>query len=327
MKRPIILAKKEDKDDSRDGKSGTSDKPKILLKVKEKEVPAQPVQISIAARPVTESHAEGKPHNNATVVVQKESKDVGVTQPVETVPAIVSMKRAVPLVTDHFQLNLQAFEYLLETNSDFFVVGCVGTQGCGKSTILNLLATNEGFDDVLHHDGIFQTRSAKEFLFSSMPATEGIQMYITPDRNILLDCSPLLCNPYKKDCILNEIDDLKMIIFLLNVCHLLIVVEENGVNMNLLRLIQCAEKMKLDQEKEATAESYFPNVLFFVNNSLPRSFSSEVKGRVNQVHRSLLKESRLKISPGICFDDEKRTTGKDRPVNIFYFPHIDNESE
>lgn len=342
-KRPIILAKKEETQDI-SNKHQLNDKPKILLKTKEREIvaPVAPVQISIASRPIDTSICDGANSSGkfisskqsiATVATPKDAKDqhTGGHSNVEQshVPA---MKIPIPIISDHYQIMSQGFEHLIETNADFFVVGIIGTQGSGKSSILNLL-----IDEVPgnRHDnaenlfttqnGVFKTRYSKEYVFSNMPATEGIQMFITRDRTILLDCSPVLSNPYKKDCILSELDDLKMLIFLLSVCHLLIVVNDTGVNINYLRLIQNAENMKMDNDQN---EKYSPNILFFKNKCVNKDFLPEQKEGLSNLYREVFKDSKLRLN----LNNYLRTPtalnkSAEQPLNIFHFPMIDSRSK
>ena len=61
-------------------------------------------------------------------------------------------------------------------------------------------------------------------------------MFITPDRFIFLDSPPVLCNHFKKDFIVSELDDIKTIMLFLKVCHVLIFVQgDDFFNINLIR--------------------------------------------------------------------------------------------
>lgn len=113
------------------------------------------------------------------------------------------MKKSVKLVENGmiYPENLQDY---LQENSDFLVIGIVGTQSVGKSTILNLLAQNRITSDLCRamlnpanktdKDGdmagnfsamnidtpeeIFKTES----LASGYNGTSGVDVYITPNR-------------------------------------------------------------------------------------------------------------------------------------------------
>lgn len=333
-KRTILLAKKDETQEN-SFKLHSNDKPKILLKTKEREpaVPAVPVQISIASRPIDTTSGDGinklvtKPSVlSATVsAVPKDAKEQSNAEQLH----VPIMKKSLPIISDHYQIVSQGFDHLIETNADFFVVGIIGTQSSGKSSILNLLIDDVQSDGhnvadnlFTNQNGVFKTRCSKDFIFSNMPATEGIQMFITRDRTILLDCSPVLCNPYKKDCILNELDDLKMLIFLLSVCHLLIVVNDNGININYLRLIQCAENMKMDADQN---DMYSPNILFFNNKCTNKDFLSEQKNRVSNLYREMFKDSNLRMYANNY--STRPDANKTASLNIFHFPMIDRKSE
>lgn len=311
-------------------KQPANDKPKILLKTNTRREPIAPapVQISIATRPVDPSNnSDANTSRSFTIkqptIASKDGKDPHSASSAKAnadQPRVTRMKRPMAIISDHYQIISNGFDHLVETNSDFFVVGIIGTQGCGKSSILNLLlddapadGTHGASNPLKLANEVFKTRTTKEYTFSSMPATEGIQMFISRDRTIFLDCSAVLCNPYKKDCILNELDDLKMLIFLLSVCHQLIVVSDNGLNMNYLRLIQCAENMKMDADPN---EKYLPNILFFRNKCSTADFLPEKKERVCALYREFFKESKLRIHGHHSAE-----------LNIFYFPQVDSHGK
>lgn len=316
------------------GNRTMQDKPKILLKSKEEKPQQVPVQISIASRPIAdrENVAAADPKIQKSITSTNATSSTQSSQDAKDAEAaLVTMKRPVTIITDYYQINNQALEYMNETNAAFFVVGVIGTQGVGKSTILNILGAKQlnvdNIEEMLAQptNSIFKMRNSNEATFSNMPVTEGVQMYITKDRTILLDCSPVFCNPYKKDIVLNEIDDLKMMMFLLTVCQTLIVVEEGtSLNLSLIRLIQNAEKMKLDYDREPN-DFYTPNLLFVKNKCTNRDFLASKKASVNLLYKYLFKNSKLKIGTDIYFDSSVTNAKslKNRKANVVYLPLID----
>lgn len=295
------------------------EKPKILLKPKEN--PPPPVQISIAMRPtenVPDDVKDSIKKCQTKVLSSRETKDfAGPTEQINV--NVHAMKKPIQIVSDNYQLNNQSFDNLIETNTDFYVVGIIGTQGSGKSTIMNWLIDDDKNEN-LFDSGIFDTQNSKETYFSNRPTTDGIQMYVTRERTILLDSTPVLFNPHKKFSVLNELDDLKMIIFLLNVCHTLILVEDKGINLNLIRLLQCAENMQLETDP---LNKYSPNILIFRNKCTNKDFLSEQCERTQRIYAEILKKSKLKIRERIYGE----AGGEVSHVNIFQFPLVDKKSE
>lgn len=92
-------------------------------------------------------------------------------------------------------------QYLLE-QSDFLVVGVVGRQGVGKSSVMSLLAgsrTGSGKPAMFRPE----TREVWE---SESYQTTGLDMAITPERVILLDTQVLMdtvkCVEGKSVCVM-----------------------------------------------------------------------------------------------------------------------------
>lgn len=337
------MSKKDDFTDDRQS-SSHSDAPKILLKSKEKPVAPASIQppppISIATResvasPTPNKTVQSHPATNATV------KDLVAPVIIEQSVSQIRMTKPMSLVNDHFLLSTAPFDYLVDNNPNFFVVGVIGPQATGKSTLMNLLCptdtTGRQIQFFRNQDAAFATKRT-----TVEPTTDGIHMYVTKDRTILLDCAPVLCNPYKKDYVLNEIDDLKMVIFMMSVCHLLIVVQEDMMNGGMLRLLHCAELMKPSLDKDATTissglqqnEEYLPNVLFVKNMANTRDFQSVNVERINRMYKFFFSRSKLRMYAGnhrpaddIIEDanaDGARRPAIQRNINFIVFPTIPN---
>lgn len=375
----------------------TTEKPRILLKPKDASDAAKntgsvtvaaPTQISIAARPVEAgssandsskanrlqsssnvsvgkdlSHHSAAGESNATASAAGTTSTAANTATAAAVGEnqLPTMKSSIPIISDHFQIQNHVQDHLIETNTDFLVIGIIGTQGAGKSFILNMLIDDDDMaatttttatqisdtEQVMNllagRCGMFTMRQhskAANTTLSNMPTTEGINMYITRHRTILLDCSPILCNPYKKEAIFNELDDLKMVIFLLSVCNTLIVIEDCGFNVHLMRLLMMAENMKVDVYDMDSTEHrrYTPNILIFKNKCRNCDFTIEAKQRTSNLYRAFF------VCSGLKMTSANRSGGADRKLSginthgansaavddipdIFYFPWIDTESE
>lgn len=242
-----------------------------------------------------------KDPNDVTMIVQNSAskvlRDVREIQTpvIEAAPIIMPpMLKPVELIKNNMTINTQSFEYLVDSNSIFLVVGIIGMRGVGKSTIMNLLTLSGNGLDVeetlfLRKEGIFPISS-----YCATSLEEGIQMYITQDRTILLDCSSVLNNPFKKDCSMTEIDDLKQAIFLLSVCHLVLVVQEDFINTNFIRLIRNAEMMKPLFVKDAI-EDHFAQIMFVKNLGNRHDFTTEARLLNNRIYKEMFKVSKLNI--------------------------------
>lgn len=245
-------------------------------------------------------------------------------------PPPTSMSNPIAIISDYYHIQNNVQDVLIETNTDFFVIGVIGTQHTGKSFIANLLIDN--IDSIQCSDAtkceLFKVDAGK-LNAKHQPSTEGIQMYVTKHRTIILDCSPILCNPYKKDAILSECDDLKMLIFLLSVCNQLIVVEDAAFNMHLLRLLRTAEQMKTDTtltEKGTTQARFTPNIVFVKNKCRNRSLRNECMERTNRMYQMFFHNSDMRIyaAPKVTKGQHRLHAEDDKKhVNVFYFPFVE----
>lgn len=223
------------------------------------------------------------------------------------------------------------------------MIGVIGTQHTGKSFIANLLIDDidrvHGSNanrmwNLLHGRGELFKTGASTVDAKHQPCTEGIQMYVTKHRTIILDCSPILCNPYKKDSIDSEMNDLQMLIFLLSVCNQLIVVDDAGFNMHLLRLLRTAEQMKIDAtvttEKGAMNKRFTPNIVFLKNKCRDRSFRNECMERTQRMYQMFFHDCDMRI---YSIDRANKIQNKlheeedKKHVNVFYFPFVEENCE
>lgn len=246
----IILAKKESSTvkATTPESSGTShSQPKLLLK------PKEPAKLERASSQPTSKSVE--------VTDQSKETDLGATGLSLQTPEVPLMKRPLKLLTSELVFNTEAISsYIQEQSNDFLVVAFVGPQNSGKSTLANLLLQDS---QTPPEKNIFQTRSQRH-LTQLGQITDGIDIYITKDRVMVLDCAPLLSNPSYKDYILSELDDLKILTFLFNVCNLVVLVQEKYINPNVVRLIHAAEMMKMSNS--STAEDEHLAKLMLVQN-------------------------------------------------------------
>lgn len=102
---------------------------------------------------------------------------------IRTLSVYPEMTECIKFMDENMQLCENPIEYL-QDQQDFLVVGCLGTQGVGKSTIMSLLTSNYSSD-------IFQVQDVS-YHESGANCTNGIDFFVTKNRVIFLDTQPIL---------------------------------------------------------------------------------------------------------------------------------------
>lgn len=258
------------------------------------------------------------------------------------------MIRPVKLVDDNQNWIETGMEMLVD-QTDFLVVGVIGGQGVGKSTILSLLAGNSPEDS--HRSYIFtpQNRECQE---SCVHLTDGIDMYVTGQRIIFLDTQPILSASVLEQFIKNdkkvstefttvenymEVQALQQTAFLMTVCHIIIVVQDWFTDTSLLRFLQTSEMLKpstpstshdSSQGQEENAD-YFPNVVFILNKANRDDFSIVSHKSMQYTLKKAFDTSKLNISEGVTMADGKLIPGLNEKtvnldVNLFLLPNMND---
>jgi hypothetical protein len=210
----------------------------------------------------------------------------------------MTMKSSLKLIDDSLTWceNGQLNNYLEDTDG-FVVIGAIGREKVGKSTLLSLLGGNQFIDE--DRLMIFPAASS-----NSHKITRGIDVYITNEQTILLDTQPLLSsqlhqqqtlqlsNDYQRsqqqqqqtttvphlwqqqidprsmfiDNIL-ELQTLEIISFILAVCHVVLIVEDQFADPYLYRLLQLAEILRpvLKRNSNEIIRTHSPHIVFILN--------------------------------------------------------------
>lgn len=225
------------------------------------------------------------------------------------------------LLDDNLQWSDTALEILLD-QTDFLVVGVIGPQGAGKSTVLSVLGGAGPFTDSRSPLFPVQSRQVQE---DGINQTSGIDISVTQERVILLDTQPLLSAALLDHLIhhdrnippeytspenYNEIQSLQIVTFLLTVCHVILVVQDWFTDLNIIRLLKTAEMLKPSSASHTTHESsglgssedsdeHYPNIVFVYNKATREDFHYENLSSMHCVTSSLFQHSRLKLQSGI----------------------------
>uniref|UniRef100_A0A023F8R7 Protein SMG9 n=1 Tax=Triatoma infestans TaxID=30076 RepID=A0A023F8R7_TRIIF len=265
------------------------------------------------------------------------------------------MKCCAKLLDDDTQMVQDGLlEYLTES-TDFLVVGCIGPQGVGKSTLLSHFAKPP--DDPFDSENLIFKKQSKSQIDSSTHCTDGIDAYITDERVILLDSQPVLslsvlvrhyncegnlsarsCSRDDPDypCIESDMEllSLQYCAFLLTVCHVVVVVQDYSFNPQLIRFLQTAEMLKPStgvHTDEDTLLEYFPHVVLVNNKSELSTFTKKNLHDLQEGYKKLFGQSQLPIQSGIGIANGnilKSLTPelcKSDPINLFLLPRFQKD--
>ncbi|XP_052742186.1 nonsense-mediated mRNA decay factor SMG9 isoform X3 [Bicyclus anynana] len=308
------------------------------------------------------------------------------------------MKEPVKLLDENLEFNSAAFEFLNDSNSNYLVVGVLGTQGVGKSLVLNLIAQNISIND-LHAQILNYTSESEstyeshnltqivsqieELSFADAPeqktsdknafkfkmedieciergvhCTKGIDMYVTNDRVILLDCqalwSPSLIeetstNPVTaRSANIVTVDCLQIASYLMAVCHVLIAVQDWFADYNFIRYIQTAEMLKPSlsasnsantnqegSEYNNTIESH-PHLLLLHNRCQLEDYTPDAVYTMQDLYRNAFQKSNLQLNSGMYMYSDSNKNGLNidnickgynvnscgSPLNLFLLPEF-----
>ncbi|CAL1681080.1 unnamed protein product [Lasius platythorax] len=236
------------------------------------------------------------------------------------------MITCIKFMDENMQLCENPIDYLSD-QQDFLVVGCLGAQGVGKSTIMSLLTSH-------YLSNIFQVQDLSHYESDATNCTTGIDFFISKNRVIYLDTQPILsglvtdysvCFDQKKattdfvntDSNL-ELQSLQFAAFLFSVCHVIIFVQDWFIDPNLVRFLQTAEMLKpssttiMDQDYV----EYYPHVVFLHNKVELQDFMPTIIDQMKEFYNKIFSSSRLQTHSGIDMSHYSIENG----LNLFLIP-------
>ncbi|GAB1599005.1 protein SMG9-like [Argonauta hians] len=259
------------------------------------------------------------------------------------------MPRCIKLVDDSMHWCDTGMDVLVDQNN-FFVVGVLGMQGAGKSTIMSLLAGNSSTD--YYRNFIFQPQS-KDTREVGSHQTTGVDMFVTNDRVILLDTQPVLSASVldmmihhdkkypaeystAENCM--EMQSLQLASFMMTVCNVLLVVQDWFTDINFLRFLLTAEMLKPstpanshdDTSVQENTTEYYPQIVFVQNKAVRDDFSVETYRAKQALLCKVLENSKLKYKDAVTLANGELLPGLNSKnitpgVNLFLLPHMDNQ--
>jgi len=228
-------------------------------------------------------------------------------------------------------------------NTDFTVIGVLGLQNCGKSSILNILARN-GISD----DDTFRVQTYEHQMLAEH-CTNGVDVYVNSRRFILLDVQPLLSSSIMDRSIqlekkytaefttaenTIEVQSLQITGFIFSICHVVLLVQDWFMDLSLVRLIQAAETLKpvtpAASGEDNQVSEYFPHLVLVHNKVEAGDLEDDVTDEIKEMYSLMLSKSRLNWkeegtnNPNIVFiPDQEGERAEILPYRIR--PRIDYE--
>ncbi|XP_066539516.1 nonsense-mediated mRNA decay factor SMG9 [Hoplias malabaricus] len=365
QKTPIILAKPPgERSKLSAAVSGTPmEKPIMLMKPREEggKCVAAPDAATPASGPgVAKLEREGQRPTQPVYQIQNRgmgsAASTGAVDPVIGQTKLLppeKMKHSIKLVDDQMNWCDSAMEYLRD-QTDMLVVGVIGLQGTGKSTIMSLLSANTPEEDQRSYVFRAQTQEIKE---RGGNQSSGIDFYITQERVIFLDTQPIL-SPSILDHLINndrklppeynlphtyvEMQSLQIAAFLFTVCHVVIAVQDWFTDINLYRFLQTAEMLKPSTPSASHDSSgssgpddgseYYPHLIFLQNKARREEFCPRNLKNMHTVVDKLMTHSHLKYKGTLSMLDCNVFPGLERDylgteVNLFLLPILENDGD
>ncbi|PAA90547.1 hypothetical protein BOX15_Mlig030990g1 [Macrostomum lignano] len=219
-------------------------------------------------------------------------------------------------------------EYLDPTNTNFSVVGVLGLQSSGKSSLLNSLLLGRLPGQEEPPAGRAFAVESLDNLLGNAHRTRGVQLQTTPERAFLLDCEALLAlssaealiqaaaserrgggnsgagstgaNAGQSDFITVEtgatMHGIQLSAFLMSACHLLLVVADGWPDPDLLRLLLAADMLRpavLDDT------GFQPRVIFVLNRT--PADAGPAPARLRELLAGLFEGAAFRLDAGSVF--------------------------
>ncbi|XP_048117543.1 LOW QUALITY PROTEIN: nonsense-mediated mRNA decay factor SMG9 [Alosa alosa] len=368
QKTPIILAKppgERSKQSQNVPVGGAPSLEKPIMLMKSREEAGKPGTPPETGPPVTGAGAaklEREGQRPTQPVYQIQNRGMGAAASSAAVDPVIGqtkllpperMKHSIKLVDDQMNWCDSAMEYLRD-QTDMLVVGVLGLQGTGKSTIMSLLSASTPEEDQRAYVFRAQTQEIKE---RGGNQSSGIDFYITQERVIFLDTQPIM-SPSILDHLINndrklppeyslphtyvEMQSLQIAAFLFTVCHVVIVLQDWFTDINIYRFLQTAEMLKPSTPSashDSTGSSgndegseYYPHIVFLQNKARREEFCPRNLKKMHMTVDKLMAHSHLKYKGTLSMLDCNIFPGLGRDyleteVNLFLLPMQDSDGE
>jgi len=232
---------------------------------------------------------------------------------------VPKLRTSVKLIDENHTFCDSIADFLTD-NTDFLVIGVLGLQNAGKSTVINSLAKLSGDDD-----DVFRVQTYEHQMLGEH-CTNGLDVIVNGRRMILIDCQPLLSSSVMDRTIqlekkytsefnstenTMEVHSLQMIGFLFSVCHTVLLVQDWFTDINLIRLVAAAEMLKpvTSAGDDQHIQEYFPHFVIVHNKVEMSDLEQDQRREMETFYSRVLTKSRLQWRDKVGSDDTE-----DRPL-------------
>jgi len=262
------------------------------------------------------------PHSNPAPNTPKMNSEM--ERPATVIPRSVpcDMINSVKLVDDMLQWCDNGLDMLLD-QTDILVVGLLGLQGTGKSTLASWLAGKppEFYNS---RSAVFRTQ-CRDVRETGCHQTQGIDMFVSSERTIVLDTQPALSPsvmdsmihnekkyPSEFVCIENciEMQSLHIAAFLFAVCNVVVIPIDWFLDRNFVKFLLTAEMLKTPKPTSGGVADvrpldadYYPQIVFVLNQAPCKDFTVDAYRTMQDTIAMVMKETNLKISGSLHMGD------------------------
>ncbi|XP_046384087.1 protein SMG9-like [Ischnura elegans] len=357
---PILLTKSDrerDWDGYRDRDAKSPAKPITLEKPSQPTIILRNRECDNRALSPSQRHAPIRKDSDTPQPIYQLVSKPSTAESVNPLAPPPEMPSSVKLIDESFQFctpealigsgsTVTLSDFLLDHQTDFLVVGVIGLQGVGKSTILSYLAGNSP-----DHKSkcCFKVQSTEQEE-SSWHCTGGVDAWVSgggtsgSTRVVFLDCQPALSASLMDRMALQdkklaaadfssaenamEAQSLQLASFFLSVCHLVIMVQDWAFDPNILRFLLSAEMLKPSTPTTTVDDEiveYFPHVLFLQNRCHASDFTPSRIKMMQDVLSSTFLQSHLQIQSGLGIGSGSvlsylSPSNCGEPINLYLMP-------
>ncbi|KAK7108849.1 nonsense-mediated mRNA decay factor SMG9-like [Littorina saxatilis] len=299
------------------------------------------------------SHPHPAPHAPYPTQQQRHTStsQQGVEPGKNRLAAPPEMKQSIKIIDENFRWVDAGIDDLVD-QTDYLVVGAIGLQGSGKSTIVSMLAGNTAQDPYRNY--VFQPQ-VKETREDAMFQTLGVDMFVSPERIIFLDTQPAnssslldyVIRQEKKypqeytsaeNCI--EMQSLQIASFLMTVCHVILVTQDWFTDLMFLRSLLTAEMLRpqthssnhegSQSNSQDDSPEFHPTVVFVLNKAIQDDFAPETYTDMKLTLQNIFRSSKLRCQGAVNMHKDNvvsamkaKEEGCDSDINLFLLPTME----